>query len=105
MYFSSSINAREQAPPKISAPPQIIKQRTWSRRTGANAPVPHLLMPRPLEIDIESKEPSSAPASPTKSQKSPLRRLRSLPSRQARANNESNKIPKLRLPGKNVELI
>ncbi|CAB4040615.1 microtubule-associated serine threonine- kinase 3-like, partial [Paramuricea clavata] len=93
----SSISSRE--PPKISAPPEIVKQKTWSRRTGANAPVPHLLMPRPLEIEIDSKEPStSAPSSPTKSQKSPLRRLRSLPSGQGKASKESNRIPKLRLP-------
>ena len=77
----------------------MVKQRTWLRRTGANAPVPHLLMPRPLEIEIGTKEPSSAPSSPTKSQKSPLRRLRSLPTRQAKANKESNRIPRLRLPG------
>lgn len=96
--FCSSAS-REQQPPRISAPPEVVKQRTWSRRTGANAPVPHLLMPRPLEIDTDLKEPSSAPSSPTKSQKSPLRRLRSLPSRQAKANKESNKIPRLRLPG------
>ncbi|XP_028404478.1 microtubule-associated serine/threonine-protein kinase 2-like isoform X2 [Dendronephthya gigantea] len=95
---NSTINLREQQPPTISAPPEISKPRTWSRRTGANAPVPHLLMPKPLEIEIDSKNPSSAPSSPTKSQKSPLRRLRSLPTNQAKANKETNRIPRLRLP-------
>lgn len=99
MISSNTLNPREQQTPTISAPPEILKPRTWSRRTGANAPVPHLLMPKPLEIEIDSIQPSSAPSSPTKTRKSPLRRLRSLPTNQARTNKETNRIPRLRLPG------
>ena len=82
--------------PTISAPPHIATQKTRTRRTGAHAPVPHLLMPRPLTIDVDHKEPSSAPSSPTKSKKSPLRRLRSLPIQQ-KPGHDSKAVPRLRL--------